>query len=548
MMLAPAAPVSRLTSDVLATITERHGAPIIAALPAGGPNAPNIEAFSALHQQLQGAKFVLFPDIATGHLDRFFHLRLAQVLRRAPPLPVLSIVTLSAADVPRLAGGFADRFRSGWPFAAGMFLAEPDVADRLTSASGLPVGQYFSDALSVRSRASAGQKIALQFQTLWGRSGSTTGFENQVECLVRADFLTIRVFVDLTSRRGATLSARLPRIISENNENAGAHLDVLAVPNGPPVSLRVRDYASYWATHLAATTECHVHDTAIVAAMRRADCVIANHLECVGPALTYAPRARLMLDLRDDRERQAAELMRRNARPEAEIEAARAAAEPAQSAVLAIPDICGHVSASEFERLRHYSQRAALIRPRPYAQPVGMNHQPRYDIFISGDQNPFNITSLRWFIEEVWRPHLAAAGIKTIIAGRAGDHARDLNDGSSLLEFLGFVEDLDAVRSNARLTVIPDRQGTGTAVKTLTALACGHPIVATSVGLRGLDDAVVAMLPAFDEPAAFAGDILALLRDPDRLEERRRLVQQANLALHRGPDHAALLANVPRAR
>jgi len=517
------------------------------ALPSTTPDGDQSSRFEQLLKQLRGADVVLFPDLAAGDLDRFFHLRLAQLLRREPPLPALSVVGLSPGlRKPDLAGGFADRFSSGWPFEACVFVTLADDAAPLSTRLGLPVERPDTVWTPLHSFARASQKTAVQFQLMWNRCGSTTGFENQVESLVRAGFLTIRLFADATSRRGETLTARLAQIIPENNEHAGAHIDAVAVPDGPPIPIRGRNHDSHWATLLAATAMCRVRDGAIAEAARRADSAVANHLECVGPALALAPRARLMLDVRDDRARQIGENLRRAGRDDAEVEIAVAAASRAQAAVLAIPDICGHVSATEFERLGRQSQRAAIVRPRPYMTQAAEPTTPRFDVLVFGDQHPFNIASLRWFLEEVWHPHLAAARVSVAIAGRVGHHARDLGNGSPLLHFLGFVEDLDAVRSVSRLTVVPDRQGTGTAVKTLATLAAGHPLVSTSVGIRGLDQAASGLLPARDDPAALAADILDLLRDPDRLAGRRRLVQQAQTALRRGPDHAALLRWIPR--
>jgi hypothetical protein len=534
-------------SNLLSQITSRYGTPRIVTLPETDPDGDQSTAFEQLRQQLQGANPVLFADLAPGQLDRFFHLRLAQVLRREPPLPALSIVTLTDyLKSSRLAGGFADRFRSGWPFAACIFVTETPDHARLSAAIGLPVEDPGDVWTPLLSNAPANQKVALQVQRIWGRCGSTTGFENQVESLVRAGYLTIRLFAEPFLRRGATMHARLAEIIPENNENAGAHLDVLAVPEGPPLGLRPRDHGPYWAGLLAATAACRVRDAAVVEAMRRAEAVVANHLEGVGTALALAPRARLMLDVRDDRARSTADLMRHMGKGEAEIQTAEAAATRVQAALLAIPDICDHVSASEFERLGSQSQRAAIVRPRIYANKSPALMPPVYDVLVAGDEHIFNIEALRWFLTEVWHPHLVAEGISVAIAGRVGGHARDLANDAPLLSFLGFVEDLDALRSACRLTVVPDRHGTGTAVKTLAALAAGHALVSTTAGVRGLDPAVSGLLPVHDEPEAIAADILNLVRNPDRLTERRRVVLQALAALHRGPDHAALLATIPR--
>jgi hypothetical protein len=522
-------------------LTDLHGTPFIAALPEAGPEGDHAESFEPLSRQLQGAATVLFPRVSIGDLDRFFWLRLLQILRREPPLNTLSIIKLTAeTNTPPLAGGFAARFRSSWPFTQCIFVTESGDPVSLAARIGLPI----NTETPLHPDTDANPKIALQLQRIWGRCGSTTGFENQIESLVGAGFLTIRLFSDAVRRRGATLNAQMEQIITENSVHAGAHINVLAVPDGPPLSLRSQNPEAAWATWLAATAACRIHDPMVAEVARRADAVIANHLECVGPAITLAPEARLLLDIRDDRARATAELMGRDGRSEAHIRIVEAAASRAQARVLAIPDICGHVSVSEFERLSPLTQRSAILLPRVYTEEVQVAADPRFDVLLFGDEHPFNITSVRWFLDAVWRPYLAPAAIRVAITGRVGAHVKD--NVTSDVRILGFVDDLDAIRGASRLTVVPDRHGTGTAVKTLATLAAGHPLVTTSVGVRGLDPSVAAILPAHDDPSALAADILALLRDPERLKERRQRVHQAQQAIRRGPDHAALLATIPR--
>jgi hypothetical protein len=537
-----------LTADLLTQVTRLYGAPRIATLPETGLDRDHTASFDALRRHVEGAGVVLFPSIAPGNLDGFFHLRLAQVLSWQPPLPAVSIVVLSPdPGGPRLASGFTARFRSGWPFAQSVFVTSADPAPHAAQL-GLPVLRIEDIPPTpnpLRSEATASQKIALQFQPILGRSGSTTGFENQIESLVGAGFLTIRLFTDLVQRHGATLNARMEQIIAENSDNAGAHINALALPSGPYVSIRTKDPDVYWATRLAETALCRPRDSSVTEAANRADSVIANYLENVGPAIALAPRARLLLEIRDDRARGTRELMLRDGRSEADILIAEAAAARAQAGVLAIPDICGHVSIAEFERLAPHSRRGAVLLPRPYV--TAPDRQPqRFDVLVFGDAHVLNVTSVRWFLDEVWRPHLAAHGVSVAIAGRVGQQVQDSCRDAPLLSVLGFVDDLDAVRSASRLTVVPDRQGTGTAVKTLATLAAGHPLVSTSTGMRGLDPSVSGMFPVHDDPAALAADILALLRDPDCLRARRHLVEQVQKAIHRGPDHAALLRSVPR--
>ncbi len=51
---------------------------------------------------------------------------------------------------------------------------------------------------------------------------------------------------------------------------------------------------------------------------------------------------------------------------------------------------------------------------------------------------------------------------------------------------LGFVEDLSAMLSQARLLLAPLFSGAGTRIKILTALAHGLPVVSNALGLRGI--------------------------------------------------------------
>jgi hypothetical protein len=534
-------------------ITTWFGAPLIASLPAVTPGGDHATAFEALLTQIGRNETVLFPDVWPGSLDAFFHLRLTQVLRDQPPLRALSVVVLAPElSGAKLAGGFANRFRSAWPFERCVFVTESGDPASLSRQIGLPVHE--ADAIPeagevLRTGAKAGQKVALQLQMPWGRCGSTTAFENQIEDLVGAGFLTIRLFTNAHYRRGPTLRARLETVIPENSANAGAHINLVAVPDGPPRFVQTGDPEVEWASWIATTATCRIRDRAATEAAKRVETVIANHLDTIGAAIHFAPRARLLLDVHDDRVATTREWMLKHDHSDAETEAAVAAAEQAQALLLAIPDICTHVSTEELQRLGPQSQRSAIVLPRIYLPPaptvLPSAGATRFDLLLIGDEHIFNIASLRWFLDEVWRPHLEPAGVRVAIAGRAGQRIDAAAYASPALHFLGYIDDLDRFRSWCRLTVIPDRGGTGVSIKMLSTLAAGHPLVTTSTGLRGLEASIAGMLPALDDPAAFAADILDLVRDPDRLAERQSLVRRTQDALRRGRDYVALLKAVP---
>jgi hypothetical protein len=540
-----------LSPRLLDCVTGRFGEPLVAALPPADLHQDPSAGFVQLHAGLEGADVVLFPDIGPGDLDGFFRLRLVQVLNGRPPLPGLAVVVLSADMAgPPLAGGFADRFRFGWPFARCVFLTEGGDEASLSAQLGLPVGSPGDPAI-VQSESMTGQMIAVHIQPAWGRGGSTFLFENQVEDLVRAGFLTIRVFTDPQWRRGATARSRLARVIPENSTLAGAHINVLAVPDGAPVTSEATDADRTWRLILAATAASVIRDDDARTAAAKAECVIVNRLESVGPAMLVCPRARMLLSLNEDRAAAIHQFALHDGRGEAAAALFATAAARVQAQLLGIPDICAFVNTNEMVRLAPHCRKAVTVLPRVHAAlvpaalvPDGVT--PRFDLLLTGADDALNVASLRWFLDDVWRPHLESRGVSVMIAGRAGPYARDAAQDSPLVHVLGFVADLDAIRSRCRLTVVPDLSRSGISAKMLTALAAGHPVATTSAGLRGLNPAVAAVLPAHDTAAALAGDVLGLIESPDRLAERQRIVRQIRMAMQPATDHAALVMAVPR--
>jgi glycosyltransferase involved in cell wall biosynthesis len=74
--------------------------------------------------------------------------------------------------------------------------------------------------------------------------------------------------------------------------------------------------------------------------------------------------------------------------------------------------------------------------------------------------------------------------------------------------------------SRARVVAVPSVAGGGVQVKTLDAVACGVPVVATRVATRGLRD-LPASVAVTDDGAMFAEQLarFAAAPDPDRLRE-----------------------------
>jgi len=88
------------------------------------------------------------------------------------------------------------------------------------------------------------------------------------------------------------------------------------------------------------------------------------------------------------------------------------------------------------------------------------------------------------------------------------------------VEIIGEVERPCDWVSQALLTIVPLKHGTGSRIKIAESLACGRPVVATSIGAEGFelvrpDQGLILT----DQPAAMADAIETLVRSPQQARE-----------------------------
>lgn len=91
--------------------------------------------------------------------------------------------------------------------------------------------------------------------------------------------------------------------------------------------------------------------------------------------------------------------------------------------------------------------------------------------------------------------------------------------------FTGWLPDIRAFVAASRVCVVPLREGGGTRLKILEAMALGTPVVATTKGAEGLDVTDGEDILIADDPRAFADATVRLLRDDalhDRIASRAR--------------------------
>ena len=153
-------------------------------------------------------------------------------------------------------------------------------------------------------------------------------------------------------------------------------------------------------------------------------------------------------------------------------------------------------------------------------------------VFTGVMDSPANIDGVLFLLREVW-PLLTAArpNIELVVVGRNPSPAL-LDAGRGLnCRFTGFVDDIRPFVADADVSVIPLRVGSGTRIKAFESMAMGRPVVATSIGIEGLDITAGDHYLRADTPADFAAAILRLLAEPAlratvRQAARQRLEQR----------------------
>jgi polysaccharide biosynthesis protein PslH len=142
-----------------------------------------------------------------------------------------------------------------------------------------------------------------------------------------------------------------------------------------------------------------------------------------------------------------------------------------------------------------------------------------------------NYDAMQWFLAQVY-PSLReqASGVSLTITGSTQEVDRAALVLDPTVRFTGYVADVRLPVAEAAVCVAPIRQGGGTRLKILEAMALGTPVVSTRKGAEGLEVVDGEHLLIADDATAFASHVLALLQTPAlraRLSTNaRRLVEE----------------------
>lgn len=135
-------------------------------------------------------------------------------------------------------------------------------------------------------------------------------------------------------------------------------------------------------------------------------------------------------------------------------------------------------------------------------------------LFVGALDWPPNAEAVGWLLDAIWplvRRDLPTARLTIVGRGEAPLVARWGT--APGVRFTGWVESVEPWFAAARVMVAPLRSGSGMRVKILDAFARGLPVVATSVGIEGIDAVPGEHALVADAPAEIAAATVHVLRD-----------------------------------
>jgi glycosyltransferase involved in cell wall biosynthesis len=194
--------------------------------------------------------------------------------------------------------------------------------------------------------------------------------------------------------------------------------------------------------------------------------------------------------------------------------------------------LCTVVSSREVDHIKAMiGPSACYVEVIPNGVDCRYNHpglaqpRPRALIFNGALTYSANYDAMSFFLNEIYpliQDQMPDVSL-TITGSTSGVRLSRLPINKSV-HLSGYVDDLRPLVAGAWVCVVPIRNGSGTRLKILEAMALGTPVVATSKGAEGLDLVDGEHILLANDPVTFVNHTLRLLSDPTL---RQRLVTNA---------------------
>ena len=156
-----------------------------------------------------------------------------------------------------------------------------------------------------------------------------------------------------------------------------------------------------------------------------------------------------------------------------------------------------------------------MVVPHPINFPKRIINQKVSNVLFMASAYPPNVEGITWFLENVW-PFVDNDHIQLNIYGKVADALVDKIGIYKNVNFIGFVENIESVYQKTDLVINPTRAGAGLKIKNVEALGNGLPLITTSHGLSGMEDALPNALAAADTAEEFIKVFNELLNDYPR--------------------------------
>jgi glycosyltransferase involved in cell wall biosynthesis len=170
------------------------------------------------------------------------------------------------------------------------------------------------------------------------------------------------------------------------------------------------------------------------------------------------------------------------------------------------------ISAYCFDEAELSATRSALAKGKARSEVMQL-------LFVGGFNHAPNRDGLLWFCGEIW-PRLTKVLNATLSVAGSNPDVEILALAGQDINVLGYVSDAEllALYQSADVVIAPLRYGAGVKGKVIEAMARGLPVVTTSVGAQGIENAAE-MLFIADDADAFV-DAIMKAADPDVVGQR----------------------------